>query len=141
MGGAQSVHASCVALDGKGLLIIGASGAGKSGLALQLMALGCDLVADDRVNLAAKAGVLVATCPANIAGLIEARGIGILNAKNRRDAAVQAVVDLDQQEQDRLPPDRHMTLCGLRTPLIYRSDGDHFVPAILQFLKAGRSNR
>jgi HPr kinase/phosphorylase len=140
-GRTQSVHASCVALDGKGLLILGASDSGKSTLALQLMALGCDLVADDRVILTALDGDLVATCPETIAGLIEARGIGILNAASVPNANVQVVVDMDHEEQDRMPPARTVTLCDLPTPLIYRSVGDHFAPVVLQLLRAGWSNR
>jgi HPr kinase/phosphorylase len=140
-GGTQSVHASCVALVGKGVLILGASGSGKSTLALQLMALGCDLVADDRVILTAIDGDLIVTCPETIIGLIEARGIGILNAAFAPNAKVKAVVDMDQVEQDRLPVARTVTLCDLSIPLINRSVGDHFAPAILQLLKAGWSNR
>ena len=49
--GETIVHASCVARDGRAVLIRGASGSGKSGLALQLMALGAGLVADDRTRL------------------------------------------------------------------------------------------
>ena len=37
------VHASCVAVDGKGLLILGPSGAGKSALALALIAMGAPI--------------------------------------------------------------------------------------------------
>ncbi|MCG3269276.1 HPr kinase/phosphorylase [Yoonia sp. I 8.24] len=141
MSGPNTVHASCVAYGGKAALLLGASGSGKSTLALQMMALGCDLVADDRVVLKAQDGVLVATCPETIAGLIEARGIGILNAATVPDAIVQVAVDMDMQEQDRLPETRFVTLCDLRTPLIHRGVGDHFGPAIMQLLKAGWSNR
>ncbi|MDO6591338.1 serine kinase [Loktanella sp. D2R18] len=141
MNGPHTVHASCVAYDGKAALFLGASGSGKSALALRMMALGCDLVADDRVVLTAQEGALVATCPETIAGLIEARGIGILNAANVPNAVVQVVVDMDMQEQDRLPETRYVTLCDLRTPLIHRGVGDHFGPAIVQLLKAGWSNR
>ena len=141
MGGTQSVHASCVAFDGKGLLIMGASGSGKSTLALHLMALGCVLIADDRVNLATVNDVLTATCPPTIAGMIEARGIGILNATVASNARVHMVVDVDKVEPDRLPPKRFITLCGQQVPLVRRVDGDHFVPAILQLLKAGWSTR
>ena len=45
------LHASCVALAGRGLLIRGAPGSGKSTLALTLMGLGADLVGDDRIDL------------------------------------------------------------------------------------------
>jgi HPr kinase/phosphorylase len=43
------LHASAVSLDGNGVLICGASGTGKSTLALQLMALGAELIADDGI--------------------------------------------------------------------------------------------
>ena len=45
------LHATCVAVDGRGLLILGPSGSGKSALALQLIALGAQLVADDRTRV------------------------------------------------------------------------------------------
>ena len=77
-----NLHASAVALDPlRGVLIKGGSGAGKSTLALQLMALGAHLVADDRVDLSVETGHLVARAPASIAGRIEARGVGLLRAE------------------------------------------------------------
>lgn len=49
--GAPTIHASAVSLAGRGLLILGASGTGKSGLALEMMSRGAVLIADDRVRL------------------------------------------------------------------------------------------
>ncbi|PRY76216.1 HPr kinase/phosphorylase [Yoonia maritima] len=141
MGVTHSVHATCVAWDGVAVLIKGQSGSGKSALGLQLMALGCDLVADDRVLLAADDEGLFASCPDTIAGLIEARGVGILNARAVSSAQVQLVVDLNEIEQSRMPERRVIELFGRNIPLIHRVSGDHFVPAILQILKAGWSNR
>lgn len=141
MGVTHSVHATCVAWDGVAVLIKGRSGSGKSALGLQLMALGCDLVADDRVLLAADDEGLFASCPDTIAGLIEARGVGILNARAVSSAQVRLVVDLNEIEQSRMPERRVVELFGRNIPLIHRVSGDHFVPAILQILKAGWSNR
>ena len=66
-----------LAVAGRGLLILGPSGAGKSALALQIMALGGQLVADDRVELTRQGDEVIARCPAPLRGLIEARGLGL----------------------------------------------------------------
>lgn len=133
------LHASCVALSGRGVLILGAAGRGKSSLALQLMAYGCDLVSDDRTALAAEGGKLIAAAPSRIHGLIEARGIGILAADAIAAARLALVVDLDREETDRLPPLRRHVLLGVSLPLLHRSGSSHFPAAILQYLKAGRA--
>jgi HPr kinase/phosphorylase len=46
-----NIHATCLAVKGKGVLLLGGSGAGKSDLALRLIDEGAKLVADDRVEL------------------------------------------------------------------------------------------
>ena len=137
----ETVHATCVAWQGRGLLIMGASGSGKSGLALSLMAWGCDLVGDDRVRLTATAEGLIAAPVPNIAGMIEARGLGILNADHIDQAAIAYVVDLDQTEAARLPPRRSITLMGCDLPLIYRAETPDWASSLLQLLKADWSDR
>ncbi|MGX9352965.1 HPr kinase/phosphorylase [Shimia sp. W99] len=133
------LHASCVAVQGRAALIIGASGRGKSGLALQLMAYGADLVSDDRTEVVLHASRLVARAPKHIRGMIEARGVGILNAKPVDAADVRLVVDLDRKENDRLPHPREIVLLGQSVPLLWHAEGTHFAPAILQFLRHGRT--
>ncbi len=64
-------HASCVAYGGRGVLILGASGRGKSALALRLMALGAVLVADDRTDLCREGDSVMARAPDAIKGMIE----------------------------------------------------------------------
>ncbi len=135
------VHASCVAVDGAAVLILGPSGAGKSALALTLMAYGAQLVADDQVDLALEDGRVVVRAPVMIAGLIEARGVGILNADAIPKAPLVLVVDLDVVELDRVPTLRQIAILGCELPLLHRIDALHFGPAILQFLRAGRSDR
>ena len=71
------LHASCVAVDGLGVLIRGPSGAGKSDLALRLIDEGAELVADDYCEVEAIGGVLQAKAPALIAGRMEGRGHGL----------------------------------------------------------------
>lgn len=134
----RTIHASCVNYRGAGALILGASGAGKSSLALHLMALGADLVADDRVTLSIQDGKLIASAPAAIEGLIEARGVGLLNAKYSGPATIALVIDLDKKETDRLPQTHHIALCDIDLPLLRNPETPHFSHAILQFLKAGR---
>ena len=134
------LHASCVALNGRAALILGGSGRGKSGLALELMALGAGLVADDRVVLRRQGEALIARPPAAIAGRIEARFVGILNAAPAGPAELALVVDLDTEERDRLPPRRSASLLGISLPLLHNSETRHFPAAILQYLRAGRSD-
>lgn len=120
---------------------MGAAGAGKSALALTLMALGCTLVADDRVQLSVQDGAVMAATHPNIQGLIEARGVGILNATTQPTARVALVVDLDRVAVERLPQPGIFTYLGYDLPLICRIDAPHFAPAILQILKSGWSDR
>ena len=134
----QTVHASCVALGASAVLILGASGTGKSALALQLMALGAVLIADDRTILRSSEGGVIATCPPAIAGKIEARGVGLLRADFQTSAVVRLVADLDQKEADRLPQLREIDLLNHKIPLLRATVGPHFPAAILQILKGGR---
>lgn len=94
-----TIHA-CAALVGEfGVLIRGASGSGKSTLLLELLAAdsrGAWLVADDRVILEAVNGRLLAQVPADIAGLIEIRGIGIVRRPYVARVVVRLVVDLER---------------------------------------------
>ena len=135
---AQIFHASCVAWQGHGALILGQSGAGKSALALQLMAFGADLVSDDRTELMAEADVLTARAPATIQGLIEARGVGLMRVPFVPKAEIALVIDLDQPEPNRLPPQREITLLGISRPLVLAVPQPHFPAAILCYLKGSR---
>ena len=104
----MNLHASCGAGQGKGLLILGPSGAGKSALALELMALGADLVADDRTDLVAESGRVMASCPPVLSGLIEARGLGLLRVPSVLQAQVVLAVDLGRVETERMPQPRNV---------------------------------
>lgn len=132
------LHASCVALDGRGLLILGPSGTGKSALALRLISLGALLVADDRTELCRDGPSLVARCPAPIRGVIEARGIGLLRTTVVDSAKVALVADLGHTEPDRLPPQRKITVLGCELDLVLHPHNDHFADALLLYLRHGR---
>lgn len=134
----KTIHATCVTYGQRGLLIVGKSGSGKSGLALQLMAFGADLVADDRVTLFEDAGVITARCPAPIKNLIEARGIGLLASVSNDSTVVNYVVDLDQIEPDRLPEHRKITILGVEIDLIFGKDTPNLPATLHQLMKIGR---
>jgi serine kinase of HPr protein (carbohydrate metabolism regulator) len=101
----MNIHATCVRYTRDGILLIGKSGSGKSDLALRLIALGARLVADDRADLTVKNGALIATPPKTIAGLLEIRGVGIVEIPNAARARVALVVDLSGKVE-RLPEPR-----------------------------------
>lgn len=115
------------------MAIRGASGSGKSALALQLIGMGASLVADDQVDIAAD---LTLSAPPAIAGLIEARGIGVLRAPCVT-APLQLVVDL-QSCDARLPPFRHIDVLGCEIPLIRAPLSGHLAAAIRLHLLNGR---
>ena len=75
----QPHQASCVAIDGRAVLIEGPPGIGKSSLALALIDRGAQLIGDDSVMLTAVAGRLYAQPHPNTRGLIEVRNIGLLS--------------------------------------------------------------
>ena len=98
----SNIHASCVAIGNKGILLLGKSGVGKSDLALRLIDGGAKLVADDRTILFAKSGALHARAPASIRGLLEIRGAGIIELPTRDQVRLALVVMLGR-EGPRLP--------------------------------------
>ena len=126
--GAGLVHATALVVGEAGLLIEGASGSGKSQLALALIAAAATagrfgrLVGDDRVSLAAMHGRLVARAHPAIAGLIERRGLGIVPEPFEPACVLTLVVVLAARraaEPERLPatpPTR--TLHGVAIPCL-----------------------
>ena len=114
----ETLHASCVAIKGRGVLIEGRSGEGKSDLALRLIDRGAELVADDYTICQRHEGVLQASAPANIAGKIEVRGIGILDMPFAARAPVELlIVILDAPP--RFPEDRRSRrIAGVDVPVL-----------------------
>jgi len=113
------VHGSCVEIDGRGVLLRGPSGRGKSDLALRLIDRGARLVADDRVDINEQAGVLTASAPAPIAGRLEIRGVGIISVAAVAAAPLELVVELVELEDvERLPEPRFSSFLGINIPLI-----------------------
>ena len=98
----ETLHASCVAIAGVAVLIEGHSGSGKSDLALRLIDRGAVLVSDDYTVLRRENGQAIASPPANIAGLLEVRGVGLLRFPHTTNVPVAMIVNLNQGVE-RLP--------------------------------------
>lgn len=74
-----AIHACLLEIYGIGVVIMGESGIGKSEISLDLIKKGHRLIADDRVDIRAVRGKLIGTCPESIYGMMEVRGIGIID--------------------------------------------------------------
>ena len=74
-----SLHGTMMNIYGKGVLITGKSGIGKSELALDLVSRGHMLIADDLVEVSQVNNYLKCTAPDNIKGMLEVRGLGIID--------------------------------------------------------------
>jgi len=125
------VHGVLMDILGLGVLITGDSGIGKSECALDLVVRGHRLVADDAVDLRARAeSFLIGTCPELTRHHMEIRGLGLINvqdlfgvASTRRSKRVELVVQLERwdpaREYDRLGLDEaHYESLGIRVPMI-----------------------
>ncbi|PLK25558.1 HPr kinase/phosphorylase [Novosphingobium sp. TH158] len=90
-------QASCVGIGGRGVLIEGAPGSGKSSLALALIDRGAQLVGDDGIALARRDDRLFASPAPAIAGLIEVRNVGLVEMPCTADVPVALVIVLDPE--------------------------------------------
>lgn len=129
------IHASAVALDGRGVLIIGASGSGKSTLALGLIAHGANLIADDQVRLCRQGERITLEHPTGGPALIEARRIGLLDLGTPASGELAFVVDLDQEPEGRLPARQFRDLLGLAVPVILARSVPNLVAVLCSMLR------
>jgi HPr kinase/phosphorylase len=102
------------------------------------MAFGAEFIADDRVDLRLDRGKVTAMTVQNISGLVEARGIGLLRVSSAGSATVHYVVDLDQNEDARLPEPITIQLLGQTVPLLRGAGVPNLPAALIQLLKMGR---
>lgn len=101
-----SSHGVLLSVAGRGVLILGESGTGKSELALELIASGHRLVADDVVEwMHMNGGCLEGFAPERFAGLIHVWGLGVFDVRRvfgessyQERVPVEMCIDLDFTE-------------------------------------------
>jgi serine kinase of HPr protein (carbohydrate metabolism regulator) len=126
----DQTHATCVDIDGAGVLLRGASGSGKSDLALRLIDGGARLVADDRAQLTVAGGEVFASAPTALMGRIEVRGLGIVPVEAVARAPLRLVVDLVAPDAvERLPTPATAEVLGVRLPLVRLAPFEASAPA------------
>lgn len=115
-------NVTCVAIDGRGVLIEGPPGSGKSTLALMLIDRGAVLVGDDGVLLEARAEAPWAHPAETIRGLLEIRGAGIVTLPCA-SARLALILRLDPAAP-RLPEPAPVFVLGVPLPALAFRPGD-----------------
>ncbi len=111
-------QATCVAIGGRGLLIEGAPGTGKSSLALSLIDRKAVLVGDDGVSLAVAGGKLRASPAPATTGLLEIRNVGIVTVPTASDVPVCLAIRLDAAAPRFVEAPDKITIGGIAVPLV-----------------------
>ena len=117
----DNIHATCVAINQNGILILGVSGAGKSDMALRLIEnKNAFLVSDDRTDILCNENKIYAKAPDIIKGLLEVRGVGVVNVQCIDNCEVKLVVNLaDNLAQiERMPVEKFYEINNVKIPMI-----------------------
>lgn len=117
----ETVHANCLRLGNKGIILLGQSGSGKSVLTLSLIERAqwaqkdsC-LISDDYTDLKNKNGRLYGSCPENLRGAIEIRGAGLYEILYDEEVAIDFIIALCE-DYERYPTGKKTTYCGVSLP-------------------------
>lgn len=97
------IHASSVDINGKGVVILGKSGTGKSNLAIKLISMGAKLISDDQTHFRLKENKIIISKPETTPNFIEARGIGLIEVPFVVSAKLFCFVKITNLELKRLP--------------------------------------
>ena len=113
------LHATCVSIAGKGVLLLGESGCGKSDLALRLIDRGATLVGDDHVLIHKNGHNLLASPVLRLAGILELRGVGILEVPYLQGAPLALAVRLvTRNAVERMPEPQFYECLEVKVPLL-----------------------
>ena len=115
------VHGTTVALrkgrSWRAIVLRGASGSGKSDLALRLIDAGARLIADDQTRLTRQGRAVMASAPKMLKSMIEVRGVGIVKlgrTQTLAEAPIALLVDLVAPSKvERLPESASEVLLGV----------------------------
>lgn len=114
------IHATTILIKDQGVLLMGASGSGKSDLALRLIDRGAKLVSDDYslIGYHPEEKILIATPPPHITGLLEIRGLGVVSIPFCSKAKLALAVILDGDVERMPDPDNSVEILGQALPLL-----------------------
>ena len=125
-----NIHATCVKIDSKGVLILGDSGSGKSDLALRLITMfSAKLVSDDRTDIFNDSGVIKAKAPSVLKGLLEVRGVGIIKQEYTKETKVDLVVKLTNDKIERMPLPQNYKIEGVEIPMYHINPFESSAPS------------
>ena len=145
---ASTMHASAVLIGPKAVLIRGPSGAGKSRLVWDLLQAAVQgvlpfarLVVDDRVQVEARSGRLLARPGPGLAGMIEVHGLGVRQLVYEPVAVVSLVVDLAAADGARLPTSKaeKTSIAGVALPRLAVAAGMAALPLVLAYLRTAET--
>ncbi len=109
------MHGVFLNIYGKGVIIKGASGIGKSEIALELIKRGHLLVADDAVELCQLGQSIIGKAPAVLSNLLEIRGIGVIDVSKM--FGISSILEKDRVDLiiqlERWVPSREYTRIGI----------------------------
>lgn len=111
-------QAGCVAIGGRGVLIEGKPGSGKSSLALVLIDRGAVLVGDDGVLLDVAGDGLIAAPHPHTAGKLEVRNVGLIEMPTSPPVAIALVIRLDAEAPRFIEAAEVITIEGVALPLV-----------------------
>ena len=114
----KQFYGTSVAIEDRGLLIIGKSGSGKSDLALRLIDSGATLISDDQTVCKKVNKEIFLFSIEKICGLIEVRGIGIIKVPYVENVKLKMIIELTDAVTERMPEKINKKLFGVKVKYI-----------------------